>query len=199
MSTTITSRSSGIETGDTVRSWQSIASAAPSTPPVDASWSMIPHGTPDARCSAAWHSRAMSSAVPSAPRARATATSSAALEDSPAPIGIVVETLPSNPVAGRSSATTPATYRAQSGSTLRGSSMSMGMTAGSAASLECSTTSFSTALAPHLGPPVDRHRHDQAARVVGVVTDEVHAPGARATITPTLIATPRPRPLGAPG
>ena len=41
--------------------------------------------------------------------ASATATSSAALDDSPVPIGIVVPTSPSNPVAGRSSATTPAT------------------------------------------------------------------------------------------
>ncbi len=138
---------------------------------------MIPHGTPDARCSAAWQSRAMSSAEPSAPRASATAISSAALEDSPAPIGIVVETLPSNPVDGRSSATTPATYRAQSGCDaarfvdVDGDDCRFGGVA------RVQHHTVSTALAPHVGPSVDRHRHDQAARVVGVVADEVHAPG----------------------
>ena len=48
---------------------------------------MIPHGTPDARCSARWQRRARSAVEPSNPSARATATSSAALDDSPAPIG----------------------------------------------------------------------------------------------------------------
>ena len=52
----------------------------------DASWSMIPHGTPVARCSARWQSRAISSGVPSSPSASAVATSSAALDDSPLPM-----------------------------------------------------------------------------------------------------------------
>ena len=86
-----------------------MSSAAPSTPPADASWSMIPQGTPEARCSADWQIRAMSRGDPSMPSASATATSSAALEDRPEPIGIVVDTSPSNPTAGRISATTPAT------------------------------------------------------------------------------------------
>ena len=51
-------RGSGPATREVV---QSISSASPSTPTADASWSMIPHGTPEARCSAGWHSRAMSS------------------------------------------------------------------------------------------------------------------------------------------
>ena len=84
--------------------------AWPSTPAADASWSMIPHGTPDARCSARWQSCASSSGEPSNPSASATATSSAADDDSPAPIGqrgvdLAGEARPT----GRSSATTPAT------------------------------------------------------------------------------------------
>ena len=70
---------------------------------------MIPHGTPDARCSARWHSSASASGEPSKPRASATATSRAADDDKPAPIGSVVVTVPVNPADGRSSATTPAT------------------------------------------------------------------------------------------
>ena len=56
------------------------------------------------------------------------------------------------------------------------------------------------ALARDRRSTVDRHRHDQAARVVGVVADQVHAARrAGELITPTLIATPRPRPLGGTG
>ena len=61
--------------------------------------------------------------------AKATATSNAALDDSPTPAGSVVRTVPSNPSAGRTSATIPATYRAHAGSTLVGSVTSSGTTA----------------------------------------------------------------------
>ena len=114
--------------------------AWPSTPAADASWSMIPDGTPLARCSARWQAWASSSEVPSNPRASATATSRAALDDSPPPIGSVVDTVPSKPRSGLTSATTPATYRAQPGSMVRGSSTSIGTTAGSASSAERRTT-----------------------------------------------------------
>ena len=75
---------------------QSIITAWRSTAAAMVSWSMIPHGTPDARCSARWHSSASSTAGPSKPRASATAISSAALELRPAPMGSVVETVPLN-------------------------------------------------------------------------------------------------------
>ena len=51
---------------------------------------MMPLGTPEARCSARRHSSANSTGVMSAPSASATATSSAALLDNPAPIGMSV-------------------------------------------------------------------------------------------------------------
>ncbi len=70
---------------------------------------MIPEGTPEARCSARWQASAKASGVPSKPRASATATSRAALEDSPPPMGRVVATVPVKPAVGRTSATTPAT------------------------------------------------------------------------------------------
>ena len=66
-------------------------------------------GTPEATCSARWHSTARSWGVPVKPSASATATSSAALDDSPAPSGRVVSTTPRRPSTGRSSAATPAT------------------------------------------------------------------------------------------
>ena len=81
-----------------------------STPPIEVSWSIIPHGTPEAACSARWQARASSSGERGVSRrARAIATSRAALDDSPAPMGIVVEMRPSKPCVGRTSATTAAT------------------------------------------------------------------------------------------
>ena len=74
---------------------------------------MIPHGTPEAACSARRVSWANSTGSPSKPRASATATSRAALEDRPAPTGRSVVTCPVKPTSGLSSSTTPATYRAQ--------------------------------------------------------------------------------------
>ncbi len=93
----------------TARVVQSMRRTWPATPAALASWSMIPHGTPDARCSARWPSLASSSGGPSNPSASATATSSAADDERPAPTGSVVSTTPTKPRAGRSSATTPAT------------------------------------------------------------------------------------------
>jgi hypothetical protein len=73
----------------------------------------MPVGTPRATCSARWQSCAsasFSASVPDgAPNANAHATSSAALDDSPDPCASVVFTVPTNPVAGRTSVTTPAT------------------------------------------------------------------------------------------
>ncbi len=89
---------------------QLIRRAWSATPAVAASWSMIPHGTPLARCSAAWQICAIWSGVPEAPRASATATSNAALDARPAPMGSSVVTVPpARPTVGRTSATTPAT------------------------------------------------------------------------------------------
>ena len=93
----------------TVSAWQSMRVRWSATPAADDSWSMIPHGTPEARCSARWHSWASANGGPSKPRARATATSSAADDDRPAPTGTSVSTVPVKPVAGPISATTPAT------------------------------------------------------------------------------------------
>ena len=85
-----------------------MSSAWPAMPCTDASWSMRPHGTPVARCSARWHSAAMS---PVAPSASASATSSDALDESPAPMGSVEVTCPVKPVTGRTSATMASTNR----------------------------------------------------------------------------------------
>ena len=77
---------------------------------------MIPHGTPVATSSASWQARASSSIGSEKPAAsqsaRPTATSKAALEESPPPSGIVEVTVASIPTASRprsaSVLTTPA-------------------------------------------------------------------------------------------
>ena len=74
-------------------------------------WSIIPVGTPVAMCSARWVSSARSVAESSAPNAKATAISSAALDDKPAPTGIVVVTFPEIPRGESSSDATAPTYR----------------------------------------------------------------------------------------
>jgi len=107
-----------MRTGSTVSIAQSISNAWPSTPAAMHSGSMIPHGTPVARCSACRHSSASEIGVPSKPRASALATSSAALLARPAPIGMLVDTRPAIALAcGPSSAATPATRRPHAGST----------------------------------------------------------------------------------
>src|SRR3954471_12514259 len=87
---------------------------------------MIPDGTPTARCSARCAARASSSGSSAksatAHSAVATATSSAADEETPAPIGSVELTAPSIPTGGRpssaSSASTARTNLPQSASSL---------------------------------------------------------------------------------
>ena len=76
---------------------QSIISAWPATAAAMHSWSMMPLGTPDARCSARRHSSASATGDICAPSASATATSSAALLDRPAPMGMSVVTRPRMP------------------------------------------------------------------------------------------------------
>ena len=138
---------------------------------------MIPHGTPDARCSAAWHSRAMSSAVPSAPRARATATLECGAGGEPSTDrdrgGDLALESRRRAKLGHHSGDVPRPVRLDAAGfvDVDGDDRRFGGVA------RVQHHTVSTALAAHLGPPVDRHRHDQAARVVGVVTDEVHAPG----------------------
>ena len=88
---------SGSATGSTESTRKSMSRACPATPDAEASWSIRPHGTPDASCSARWPRRASSVALPSKPSARATASSSAALDDRPLPMGMVVDTVPSKP------------------------------------------------------------------------------------------------------
>src|SRR5262245_57715505 len=89
--------SGGSTTGSVANVEQSSTSAAPSTPLTQVNWSRIPDGKPVAACSARWHSWASATADPSNPNANATATSSAALDDNPAPMGMVVDTAPTNP------------------------------------------------------------------------------------------------------
>ena len=79
-------------------------------------WSMIPVGTPVANCSARWVSNASSVGVNVLPIARAVASSKAALDDKPAPTGIVVETLPEIPTGDFMSDATAETYRPHDGS-----------------------------------------------------------------------------------
>ena len=164
--------------GVTVSSWQSMRSAWPATPAADASWSMIPQGTPDARCSAIWVSCASSSVEPSNPSARATETSSAALDDKPAPTGRVVVISPTNPLVGCSSATTPATYRAQAGVDLGGVGDPkrevgrLGLIGGGEHDPVAASDPRDG------GRQVDGQREHQPAAEVGVLADEVDPPGA---------------------
>ena len=113
MTSQCTSSGGGSGTGVMSKVVQSIRIPCPATPPIEAIWSSNPVGTPRAACSAAWQRRARASrsasVVAAAPRASALATSSAALDESPLPAGMVDVTRPWNPAVGRSSATTPAT------------------------------------------------------------------------------------------
>ena len=119
--TTHTDTPSGIRIGVMSSVWQSMSNAWSFTPATDVSWSMMPHGTLVAMCSARRHTAAMVAASASIPNARAAATSSAALDDKPPPIGTVVDTVPVKPRVGmcRScmAAATPATYRPHGGCT----------------------------------------------------------------------------------
>ena len=76
---------------------------------------MIPVGTPVAACSARCVNSASSRALPSKPRANAVATSRAALEDRPLPIGISVVIVPTIPRVALHSAATAAIYLAHCG------------------------------------------------------------------------------------
>jgi hypothetical protein len=86
------------------------AQGAPSTAAMIASWSMIPQSTPTARCSARRQSWAAATGSRRfTPSIVATATSSAALDDSPRPMGRLEWSVPVSPSVGRSSRTTAAT------------------------------------------------------------------------------------------
>ena len=103
--------------GSISRLRQSISSALSRLPLSEASWSMIPHGTPVAAISASWQARASSSGGSEKPAtshsASPAATSSAALDERPPPTGIVELTVASMPTGSRprsaSVQTTPAT------------------------------------------------------------------------------------------
>ena len=65
-----------------------MGSTAPVRPMATTTWSMIPQGAPTTWFSASWHSDASrSGSIPPAPSARAVATSSAALDDTPTDCG----------------------------------------------------------------------------------------------------------------
>ena len=89
---TSTASRGGSGMGSTSKLRQSISIARSRLPASDASWSMIPHGTPVATISASWHACASSSVgsekCAASQSARATATSRAALDESPPPSGI---------------------------------------------------------------------------------------------------------------
>ena len=80
---------------------QSISTAWPSSPAAEIIWSMIPQFTPTQRFSARWARRAIAPASQSIPetaaKARAVASSSAALEERPAPMGTSLAITPSHP------------------------------------------------------------------------------------------------------
>ena len=139
---------------------------------------MMPVGTPVAACSARRASWASSIGVPSNPRASATATSRAALDDRPAPTGIVVLTCPSSPRPLRSSAATAATKRPHRGSTCSTSAATtIGRDVDRFGFVVGHETDPIGRCPADLGPAVDGHREDEAAGVVGVIADEVHPPG----------------------
>lgn len=142
--TTTISASGGMGTACTERSEKSMSRARPSVAADTVSWSRRPLGTPVAACSARWHALAMTLGSAWKPSASARATSRAALDDIPAPTGKVVSTVPRPPVTGRTTATTPATSRAQRGCTSPRYSGSSGTctsrSAGSGSPAERSTT-----------------------------------------------------------
>ena len=104
-----TSMSVGTGTWVTARVWQSIIVACPAVAAAMQSWSMMPVGTPVAACSARRAASASSVDVPSNPSANPIAHSSAALDDSPAPAGMLLVTSPTRPTVTPSSAAIAAT------------------------------------------------------------------------------------------
>ena len=128
--TTVSSARSGMGTYSIDRSAKSMSTPWPARPPAQASGSMIPTGTPE-KFSACWQTRAMARADPWTPRAPASATMNAALEDSPAPMGMVVSIRPTPPLSTWARAIMAPTSRAQGGSRVLRIDGSRGMSAGS--------------------------------------------------------------------
>jgi hypothetical protein len=104
VSSTTTATSSGSGTGRRLRSRQSISSAWPSTPAAPISWSMMPLCTPTHRFSTRCIARAMAGGSQAKPldaaKAAATASSTAADDDRPAPRGTSEASAPSKPRKG---------------------------------------------------------------------------------------------------
>ena len=174
---TTISTSTGTGEGVTSNVEQSMSRAWPSTADAMHSWSMMPVGTPVARCSARCASRARSSGEPRCPNAIAAATSRAALDDRPAPTGMVVDTVPRMPVVAREFGcdrgdVPPPSWRDDGGIAVDGELERGRIELARRRELDPAPTLDVL----DLGPPIDRHRKDESTGVVGVVPDQVHAP-----------------------
>ena len=186
-STTTTSTCSGSPDGVTVqRLVQSISTVRLSTPASD---ELVHHaaGDTEARCSARWQRWRPGGRAPHADR-EGGGDPSARSTTAPCPWQGGARTA-DEAVVGRDSATTPATWRAPGGVHAAGSATSSSTSAGSSSR---STRARPGAATPagdgdaHLAPPWQH----QAARVVGVVADEVHRPGAWARWSPWSLPGP---------
>ncbi len=163
---TTTASPPGSGTGSVVSVRQSIRSAWPATPAAQASWSSRPVAAPTQRFSARWASSASSVGEGVNPArcapVRATASSSAAEEDSPAPTGMSLASVPRqgtgpppagkpDPAAAReadsaaSITATPSTYRTHPGARAdTGVSRPGGGSGITAGTASCSDTSRSS-------------------------------------------------------
>ena len=149
---------------------------------------MIPHGTPVATISASWQARASSSIGSEKPAAsqsaRPTATSRAALDESPPPSGIVEVTVASMPdritaplrkrAHDPGGVAPPRLDRPSRGRCFRPRRLDL---AGPIERAE-DDPSVVARLSPDEAVEVDRQREDEPLVVVGVVADQVDAPGS---------------------
>ena len=182
-STTTSAASAGTGTSRCSRVPQSISTAWPSRPRSAAAWSRIPHGTPTARSSARWHASASSSGSTSksatAQSTSAAATSSAADDESPAPTGRSERTVPVEADGGPAEQVELGSDRLRvAGPALRRRAAPVGgegRRGAEALREERDLTLGGSGV--DRDPVLDRDGKHEPAAVVGVLADQVDAPG----------------------
>ena len=150
------------------------AARGPSTPAAEASWSMIPQGTPDARCSARWPSRAS---------ARGSAVGAEGEGDGQLERGARGEPGADRQGGGDRARAAPGRARPRRrrrrrsaprpGAPSGGRDPSSATTAGSRLVVRAQLHPVAAAVAGDRGAEVDRHRQHEPAGGVGVVAHEV--------------------------